>query len=322
MDSPNPQPDPAGALAPELPPWRRRLRLPAGLFLATAASTLLTGANAGLGRWPTSLAELWTGWTFAVPLLAILLAHEFGHYIAARLHRVPASLPHFIPLPFVGLFGTLGAVIGMPERIRSRNALLDIGAAGPLAGLVVALPVLWVGLQASEVRPLEPGYLMEGQSLAYLVIKRLALGPMPEGHDVYLHPAAFAGWGGLFLTLINLLPWGQLDGGHIAYAWLGERLNRVAGLVRRAVLLLFAYNAVLFIGPLLLGQSQLSWGEAISSSSFWLVWFGVLTLLKNASGEAHPPCDFGKLGRGRQAIAALCLLLFALLFMPTPVSWT
>ena len=165
------------------------------------------------------------GWMFAVPLLTILLFHEFGHYFAARLHRVPASLPYFIPIPLS--LGTFGAIIAMPERIRSRNVLLDFGAAGPLAGLVVALVVLTIGLSLSPVLPLpDTGYMQEGQSLLYLGLKYLVLGPIPEGYDVALHPTAAAGWAGLLLTVLNLIPYGQLDGGHISYSVLGSRSTR------------------------------------------------------------------------------------------------
>src|SRR5690606_7442838 len=163
-------------------------------------------------------------------------------------HRVPASLPYFLPVPIVW-FGTMGAIITMPERIRSRIALLDIGAAGPLAGMVVAIPTMVVGLRLSEVAPLgSDSYIQEGQSLLYWAIKRVVLGPIPDGSDVHLHPTAFAAWGGFLITMINLLPWGQLDGGHIAYALLGEKQNALARWVRRSLLGLFAYNVILFSG--------------------------------------------------------------------------
>ncbi len=261
------------------------------------------------------------GAAFAVPFLLILLFHEFGHWLAARAHGVPASLPYFIPMPIV-LFGTFGAVIVMPERIRSRNALLDIGAAGPLAGMVVAIPCLMYGLHLSEVRPASiGGYVQEGQSLLYWLVKRLVLGPMPEGHDVFLHPTALAGWSGFFITMINLLPWGQLDGGHIAYAWLGETQNGIALWVRRSLLLLFVYNAWFFLGPIWRGSSSMSWQEGIGNSLFWLLWFFVTGAMARMGGGAdHPPFDPGVLSPGRRVIAVVCLVLFVLLFMPTPLS--
>ena len=262
------------------------------------------------------------GWIFAVPLLGILVCHEFGHYIAAKIHRVPASLPYFIPLPFLSPFGTMGAVIAMRGRIRSRNALLDIGAAGPIAGMVVAVPVLLYGLSLSEVRPQSTGsYIQEGQCLLYSFLKYAVHGPIPEGHDVYLHPTALAGWAGLLVTMINMLPWGQLDGGHIAYALFGPVQNKVARVVRYLLLPLFVYNAAIFFIPIWLGESQQSWGLAASASSFWLVWFVVLGVLGRIGGgraSEHPPTEPGELTTGRKVVAVGTLVMFVLLFMPTP----
>jgi membrane-associated protease RseP (regulator of RpoE activity) len=291
------------------------------LFIATLASVFWTGARMVGGNTPASAAELWAGWVYALPLIAILLCHEFGHYVAARLHRVPASLPYFLPLPEVSFFGTLGAVIAMPERIRSRNALLDIGAAGPLAGLCVALPVLSIGLHLSEVQPQPVGdYLQEGQSLFYWLLKLAVKGHIPAGHDVILHPTALAGWVGLFVTMINLLPWGQLDGGHIAFALLGPVQNRIARGVRYAVLGFFAYNLLSFAGPVLLGQSAMPLEAAVGNSLTWLVWFGLLSLLGFMMGHDHPPFEPGDLSPRRQRVALGCLILFVLLFMPTPLA--
>jgi membrane-associated protease RseP (regulator of RpoE activity) len=260
------------------------------------------------------------GWEFTVALMLILLTHEFGHYFAARYHRVPASLPFFIPLPFLG-FGTLGAVIAMPGRIRSRSALLDIGASGPLAGLVVALPLLFWGIAHSPVSPSEPPYVQEGQSIIYLLVKWLVHGSIAPGHDVQLHPVAFAGWAGLLVTMINLLPFGQLDGGHIAYALFGERQNRFALWFRRALLQLFVYNVAVNGAPMLLGTEQLDAVQVLNNSMFWLVWYFVLGLLARFSGGTdHPPCGPGALSPGRRRIAWLSLALFFGLFMPTPIA--
>lgn len=296
------------------------------LFVLTTISVFWSGAaelDATLAESldPRRLLEIWRGWPFAVPLLAILVAHESGHYVAARLHRVPASLPFFIPLPKLSPFGTLGAIIGMSGRIRSRVALLDIGAAGPLAGMVVALPVLAIGLAKSPILPNSEHYAQEGQSLLYMFMKRVFAGPIPAGSDVQLHLTAMAGWVGLLVTMINMLPWGQLDGGHIAYALFGERQHGFARWVRRSLLLLFAFNLVRFVGPVLRQQSSLGYGFAISNSLFWLIWFGFTGLIGRISGGAeHPPFEPGELGRGRRAVAWLCLLMFVLLFMPTPYA--
>ena len=300
--------------------------LPLFLFVLTAISVFWTGATdadptLGESLDPRRIVEIWRGWQFAVPLLAILIAHESGHYIAARWHRVPASLPFFIPLPRLSPFGTMGAIIGMSGRIRSRVALLDIGAAGPLAGMLVALPVLAIGLSLSPIGASPEHYQQEGQSLLYLLMKRVFAGPIPDGSDVQLHPTALAGWAGLLVTMINMLPWGQLDGGHIAFALFGERQNAIARWVRRSLLLLFAFNVLRFVGPVLLHRSSLGYVLAISNSLFWLVWYGFTGLVGRVSGGAdHPPFEPGELGRGRRAVAWLCLIMFALLFMPTPYA--
>jgi membrane-associated protease RseP (regulator of RpoE activity) len=301
-------------------------------------------AGAGALRWKWNLAlfvltvasvHVTGGATFAVALLGILLTHEFGHYFAARWHGVPASLPYFIPLPLLSPFGTMGAVISMPERIRSRNALLDIGASGPLAGLLVALPVLVVGLYQSPVQPITGEGLQEGQSLLYLLLKRVVLGPIPVGHDVFLTPLAFAGWSGLFVTALNLIPIGQLDGGHVLYALLGPRANRVARALHWGLLLAFVANLAAFELPVvrhhgsaavldaLRHASSPVWGDllkGVTNSMFWLMWFGVLHLLRRMTGGYHPPTEGGELTPARRAVAILSLVLFALLFMPTPMS--
>lgn len=304
-----------------LPPlkWRKNV----GLFLLTLFSVFLTGAkwlHPALDLYDVGavLRALPSGWTFAVPLLSILLFHEFGHFFAARYHRVPASLPFFIPMPVVSPFGTMGAVISMRGRIRSRDALLDIGASGPLAGLVIAIPVLLYGLAHSPVEVPPVHSVQEGQSLLYLLLKRIALGPIPVDRDVMLNPVAFAGWSGLFVTALNLLPVGQLDGGHVAYALLGPRHNRFARWIHRSLLAVFAFNIVRFMLPVVRTQRWDEAGQAVSNSMFWLMWFGLLHLLARVGGRDHPPTDPGELSRGRKVIAVITLVLFFLLFMPTP----
>lgn len=325
------------SLAPE--PHRPDLVRPLVLFLATVACVFHAGAMkqleySGLGNLPGFVEGLLDphfmreGAAFAVPLLGILLTHEFGHFFAARYHGVPASLPHFIPLP-LGM-GTFGAVIGMHGRIRSRNALLDIGASGPLAGLLVAIPVLAYGLMHSRIEALPPtGYIQEGQSLLYVAMKRWLLGPIPAGHDVFLHPTAHAGWAGILITMINLIPVGQLDGGHVAYALFGERYNEAARWVHRSLLLMWAGNVVFFIAYVLekVLDGSIPWSFSTAAiivfgnSSFWLLWFGLLAGMGKLSGSFdHPPVDPGELSFGRRAIAWICVAVFVLLFMPTPFA--
>ena len=293
--------------------------LPLTLIALTFASTFYVGAGMVLGQPPSSLTELRTGWVFSVPLMAILLAHEFGHFFAGKYHRVDVSPPYFIPVPFF-LLGTLGAVIQIRERIRSRNALLDIGAAGPLAGMAVALPVVIYGLATSPVQPLPDGpYILEGRSLLYLGLLSALKGPIPEGYDVMLTPTALAGWAGLLVTMINLLPFGQLDGGHVAYALLGRRQDQVSRYVLRLLpMLAIVVSAAYGIPSYLDGRR----GDALifdaSAGMHWLVWAVVLWLLTRATGPGHPPTEDDRLSPRRRLVGWLTLSLFILLFMP---SW-
>ncbi len=289
------------------------------LFVLTVISVFWVGAAVwGLGM---------KAWEFAVPLLAILIAHESGHYVAARIHRVPASLPYFIPLPILNPFGTLGAVILMPGRIRSRNALLDIGAAGPLAGMIVAIPVMLYGLSLSTIGPVSAhNYIQEGQCILYWGLKYAVFGHIPAGQDVYLHPTALAAWVGFLVTFLNMLPFGQLDGGHVAFALAGDRQNRVARWMLYVPLALVVYNFARYAWPAIARGFAHGFGTlglddylpGISSVVNWLVLFGLLLWMKRASGSSHPPVDDNTLSPSRRIVAAATLMLFILLFMPSP----
>jgi membrane-associated protease RseP (regulator of RpoE activity) len=287
-----------------------RYRLAFSLFFLSCASTTFVGFLAS-GTLPGALA-------YSLPLMAILLAHELGHYVAARIHRVPASLPYFIPVPLPPL-GTMGAVILMRDRIASRNALLDVGAAGPLAGLAVALPVLIHGIVQSKVAPLtSPSWVQEGHSLLYVGLLHWLKGPIPAGHDIELSPTAFAGWVGLLVTMINLMPSLQLDGGHVAYALLGERYPRLSRAVRAALLPLAVGVALWFGLPAFLaGQRGMAlWGQAEGGMQWFIWWLLLRWMARRSDDDEHPPTDPGPLSPARRLIAAFTLLLFVLLFMP------
>jgi len=291
------------------PPWSNLV-----LFLATVVSTFYVGAQSMPGT------SRFRGWVFAVPLLAILVTHELGHWIQAKRHRVDASLPYFLPLPISPL-GTLGAVINMRGRIRTRNALFDIGASGPIAGLIVTIPVLVIGLRLSTVEPIPAHGIDEGQSIFYLLLKRLVLGHIPSTHDVFLHPTAFAGWAGLFLTMLNLLPVGQLDGGHVAYALFGKKQDRYSSFVHWSLLgvalIVGIYSAMKAL------RIHAPWrdvGGALLEGKNWLIWFGLLWVLRRMGGAEHPPTEAGELSPARKAFAWATLALFVLLFMPIPFS--
>jgi len=296
------------------------------LFLATLLTTTIQGAVMQHGS--SSIFPLSDGFSFSIPLMAILLCHEMGHYIAARIHRVPASLPYFVPLPpGIGMFGTMGAVI-LQSRTTDRRKLIDIGAAGPLAGLVVAIPVLVYGLYLSKVGPIEGG-LQEGNSLLYAVLKRLVCGAwLPDrGIDVNLHPIAFAGWAGLFVTMLNLIPISQLDGGHVAIAFFGNSYGRASQFLRKmllplavAVTLVVYYTTTHDLARSGMEGRVSPWSVAVPAGLQWLIWYVMLGLLRRLSGGIdHPPVDDRPLPRSRDRLFWTVVASFVLIFMPVPI---
>lgn len=256
------------------------------------------------------------GWIFAVPLLSILLFHEFGHYIMARRHGVEVSPPYFIPFP--NLIGTMGALITFRSRIDSRRQLLDIGAAGPLAGLVPSVILMVLGYQLSTVGPMvtDQIVLSFGDSLLTLGIQYLVVGPVPEGFAVWIHPVGFAGWVGLFVTWLNLLPVSQLDGGHITYALIGRRQ--------------WAIGPVMIVAIFVLGLlvSRWWWYYAAFMAVLILILAVILSLiyrtpvnpLKLFSLKHFPVPDEEPLDGRRRLIGWLCLAIFILSFIPIPIQ--
>lgn len=293
------------------------------MFLLTLLSMFWVGAqSAGADVARDGLSALLAGSSFALPLMAILLAHELGHFFAARIHGVETSPPYFIPMPY-SLIGTFGAVIRMPGSIRLRNALFDIGASGPLCGLAVALPVLVYGISTSSVQALDPKlhYISEGHSLLYVALLHALKGAIPAGHDIMLSPPALAGWAGLLVTMINLVPVGQLDGGHVAYALFGERQNVYSRWARRALLLVaLGISASSLLRAARAGANTQALWSAGTAGVNWLMWWGVLSLMARFSREEHPPTEPSQLSPGRRVLAWFTLLLFVALFMPTWIS--
>jgi membrane-associated protease RseP (regulator of RpoE activity) len=270
------------------------------LFILTALSTLAAGALLGGGFDPMSAtAWLTGGGPFALTLLSILGVHEFGHYFTARYYKAAVSLPYFIPAPPpIFLFGTLGAIIRMRSPARDRNSLFDIAAAGPLAGLMIAIPAILLGLSWSVVDKVPPGeFLRFGDPLLLRWLVYLKFGTIPEGRDVFLHPVALAGWVGFFVTALNLFPVGQLDGGRIAYALFG-RWHRTVGIVT-------------FVSLLALG--------AVTNSANWFVWAALLFFL---IGFHHSPPldDLTPLSPARRLVGVACLILLVLLIPPVPIE--
>jgi membrane-associated protease RseP (regulator of RpoE activity) len=251
---------------------------------------------------------------FTASLMAILLCHEFGHYFAARLHKVDASLPYFIPMPRLSPFGTMGAVIHMRDPITTRRALLDIGAAGPLAGMVVAVPAYAWGVAHSRLVSLDGGdYVQLGDSLLLRLLDR-AFGPhVPPGMDIDLSPVAFAAWAGMLVTMINLIPAGQLDGGHVAYALFSRRQNVIARWVHRSTLVLFFVIVASSVAhDVRSGVGLWHLGRHVNGAIFWLVWFELLAILGNlprgeSAGDAQP----NRIASSTRVYATISLVLFA-----------
>ena len=302
-------------------PGRSRVWINAVLFALTVLSTLfvgmLYGDNGLIIETPWDFlrpSNLLQGLPFAASLLGILGAHELGHYFAARYHKVAVTLPYFIPMPLS--FGTLGAFIQLKEPVPDRRKLFDIGVAGPLAGLALALPLLFVGLATSPVLvpPPTPGAMIEGNSILYWTAKWLILGkglPNPvTGQDVMMNQVLFAAWIGLLVTALNLLPIGQLDGGHTVFALFGKRA-RVINLTTVAVMLLFA---VASLGPV---QQLLPIAGSVGFSG-WFLW---LFLIVFVIGIEHPPAldDVTQLDRRRRWLGYLVIVIFVLTFVPVPM---
>jgi len=271
--------------------WRTNL----ALFIATVASVVVTGVYMqgpaeGAPPWRESFAAalhplgaLSRGAQFAGTILVILVAHELGHYVMARVHKVDASLPYFIPLPILSPFGTMGAVIRMRGVIPTRRALLDIGASGPLAGLCFAIPLYIYGAAHSHLVPITApgdGAIQLGESILMKILDHVFAPAKPAGMDLELSPIAFGAWGGLFVTMINLIPVGQLDGGHVAYALFGPKQDRYAQLIHRAMLAFFFVNVIGHVFRDFSGGFGLYYlGRHVANSLFWLVWFQMLAIL-------------------------------------------
>lgn len=308
-----------------------RFGLHLGLFLATLVSAFGCFFIAGHGGVASSdWADIAAGSAmFACSAVAIMLAHEMGHFVFSRRHGVDCTWPWFIPLPIpIFQFGTLGAVIRIKSTIPTRNALVDIGAAGPLGGLLVAIPLAFVGMALSRVAPAPPvppvflgdaslvGLLKElygaavgsaapapqaavliyGDPLLFLGIQALLKGSIPEGMAVYAHPVLVAAWFGMLITMLNLMPVGQLDGGHLTHAWFGARAVPLGKLAALGMAFLVVFISV-----------------------SWLPW---LLLTSKLVGFSHPPVERPEepLSPGRKAVCVACLVFLVLCLIPAPVQ--
>jgi len=330
--------------SPPVPERSSRWIINVLLFLVTFFSMMLMGVDippeALSGDESSTIRilfqNIFTGWPFAVSMMGILFAHEMGHYVMCRYYKVPATLPFFIPAPLISPLGTLGAFIAMRGIPKNKRVLFDVGVAGPLAGVVIAIPVLFLGLSLShlgEIGPAAPGTsgLLEGNSIFYLFSKYIMFGrllpepasmnslspmlywilyfltgqPIPfNGLDVQLDPVALAGWAGLLVTALNLVPVGTLDGGHVAYGLFGEKARRIFPVAIGALL------ALSFLPSLL----TLSFGAFNFS---WLLWVFILFWLGNV--RTQPLDDITPLDGKRRALGFFMLVLFILLFTPIPM---
>ena len=267
-------------------PERRWIHLV--LFAATLVTTTWTGFILG-GTWYLAL-------SFSLALMSILLIHEMGHFLASKKHGIPSTLPYFIPAPPYPI-GTFGAIIRMKGAIWDRRALLDIGVSGPVAGFAVALPVLVAGVFLSEVVPIDDTVmgLHMGNSLLMYLIEKMVIGNVPPGMELVIHPLGFAGWIGMFVTSLNLLPVSQLDGGHIAKAMFPDSFDTIARVV---------HISLLFMGVFF-------WPG-------WLFWAIILFFI----GVRHPPVLLPHIsldGR-RRKVGYFTLAIFILTFVPTPIK--
>jgi membrane-associated protease RseP (regulator of RpoE activity) len=263
------------------PKFQDRVWLHLTLFVLTVGSTCLVG-----------------GWPYSLTILGILGCHELGHYFACRYYDVDASLPYFLPVP-ITMTGTLGAFIRIREPIRTKRMLFDIGFAGPIAGFLVAVPALFLGVAWSTVVRIEPGGgLWLGEPILVKLASRLIWGPLPDGYTLLLHQVGFAAWFGLLATALNLFPIGQLDGGHISYAVLGRRSTYVTlAMIGVAIVLSFL-------------------------SASWIVWTVLMVVMLFTFGHRHPRTvdEDVPLDRPRLILAIFAAIMFALCFTPVPLE--
>jgi membrane-associated protease RseP (regulator of RpoE activity) len=275
--------DPTPVVWQARPKFQDRVWLHALLFVLTIGTTTLVG-----------------GFWYGLTVVAILGCHELGHYFACRYYNVDASLPFFLPIPF-SIFGTLGAVIRIREPIPQKRMLFDIGIAGPIAGFLVTVPALFIGVSMSHVVRMSADFvgLELGEPLLIKLASWLFWGTLQKGYTLDLNPMAFAAWFGMLATALNLFPIGQLDGGHISYAVLGPRSTYVTFLMLAVGMVLAYFSAT------------------------WIVWTGLMMVMLFMFGPRHPRVfdEDEPLDRARLLLALFALVMFVLCFSPAPVTF-
>lgn len=326
------------------PRMNTRVHINIILFILTIISMLLTGVEIppsvvpADGSFPLAylLLNILTGWPFALSMMGILFAHEMGHYVACRIYKVPATLPYFLPAPLISPLGTFGAFIAMRGIPKNKRVLFDVGVAGPIAGLIVAIPVLFIGLSLSPLGAIQhspagmSGFL-EGNSIFYLLSKYMVFGqllpapvstgglslvaywlryfltgsPIPfGGMDVQLHSVALAGWAGLLVTALNLVPVGTLDGGHVAYGLFGDKAQKIFPFAIGALIALIVLPSLFT-----LSLDSLNYG--------WVLWVFILFWLGKV--RAQPLDEITELDPPRRVLGYVMLIVFILLFTPIPM---
>lgn len=320
----------------ELPKHSNRTWLHILLFLATFLTTTYAGLfwlNIRVDFTDLNLSYLFMGFPYSVSLLTILGCHEFGHYFAAVYHRIKATLPYFIPFPPIPLllnFGTFGAVIRTKEPIRTKTQLMDIGAYGPIAGFVATLLILFIGAMTlppiDYIYSIHPNYrflaeipepptvgnltlVVFGENLIFYLLNEYVLSYRIPMSEIYHYPLLLAGWLGLFVTALNLLPFGQLDGGHIIYSWFGEKIHKIVSYFVGITCLILGIIGVLASIPDLNFPFEKGWAG-------WILWGLILLFLIKPK---HPPVESDEpIDKRRKIVGIISIFIFILCFMPVP----
>jgi membrane-associated protease RseP (regulator of RpoE activity) len=281
-------------------PTNRQYIISAILFFLTFLST--TFSQISIYKEKDLYSIFISGLYFSIPLMGILLLHELGHFFVARYYKVYTSPPYFIPFPFLSIIGTLGAIIIMKDKVKNRKALIDIGFAGPIMSFLVSIPFFIIGLVLSEVVQLSSHqtlvynktYIVFGDSLLTYLLSNIFLPYVGNNHIIEVHPFALAGWVGLFITGLNLIPVGQLDGGHISYALFGRRYNIIS--------ILFSFIFIVM-------------------GFFWIGWFIWGFLMLFVLKPVHPYVVFReKLDIKHKIVGVLAWIIFLLTFVPVPIK--
>jgi len=256
------------------------------LFIATVATTIYAGYIFGGG-------SILDGIEFSIAIMAIIGIHELAHYFAARKYKVEATLPYFIPAPT--MIGTFGAVINVKSPIPTRNALFDLGVSGPLAGIIITIPVLFIGIYLSTVVPIKTDSIIFIPPLIMSIIAYFAAPAVPNGYMLQIHPVAFAGWVGVVVTMLNLMPVAFLDGGHISRSIFSEKIHKLVSLVGIAVTLLLGWIPM-----------------------------GILMIVILFMAKKHPGAldNISKLSKNRKILAGVVLVVFILCLAPVPLPYS